>query len=336
MSPEARWWIKEHNSVRCLLCPHSCLLSIGETGICGVRTAGPHGLELPGYGLITASAPDPVEKKPLYHFHPGETAWSVGFNGCNLKCPFCQNHRIAQGDSLIGELTSTEKVVESALRADAGLVAYTYSEPTVHIEYLMECAETASNAGLKNVLVTNGNINKQPAAELFGQMDAVNVDLKSWNPEYYRTTLGGNLRTVKGFIETALEHCWVEITTLIVPDDNDNEDEMRGMFKWIAELSNDIPLHLSAYHPAFKYGKSATEASTIEKMVQIALEDLNYVYPGNLGSINNTNCPECNKAVIERRYHGTRTHLVGGRCPDCGTAVQGVFPDEPLRRRNYT
>ena len=212
MIPETRWWTVEDGSVRCLLCPHVCLLSAGESGICRARKAVPGALKVPGFGMITAESPDPIEKKPLYHFLPGEMVWSVGFTGCNLHCPFCQNHNIAQADPSIGRYTETDDIVEHAVISGAGMLAYTYSEPTVHFEYLVECAGKASEAGLKNVLVTNGNLNAKPAAELLAGIDAVNIDLKPWDSEYYERVLGGNLATVRRFIEIVFDSFVTRIT----------------------------------------------------------------------------------------------------------------------------
>lgn len=329
MAIEALWWTSEGSSQRCLLCPHACLLEIGETGICGVRTAAIGGLELPGYGMISAEAADPIEKKPLYHFHPGEIAWSVGFSGCNLNCPFCQNHRIARAAPDTGVYIPPEDVVGHALSFGAGILAYTYSEPTVHIEYLLNCSELAAEAGLKNVLVSNGTLNLKPAIQLLRHMDAVNIDLKSWSGKYYRSILGGNLNTVKSFIEEALDICWVELTTLIVPEDNDSDGEMKEMVSWIASQSKDIPLHLSAYHPAYTYSRRSTPIKTLERLVSIASEELQYVYPGNIGSNSHTACPGCGHTVIWRRNYRVETSLEKGSCPECGTGLPGVYPDNP-------
>ncbi|MCK5251247.1 MAG: radical SAM protein, partial [Spirochaetaceae bacterium] len=181
-------------------------------------------------------------------------------------------------------------------------------------------------AGLKNVLVTNGNLNAKPAAELLAGIDAVNIDLKSWDSEYYERVLGGNLATVRRFIEIAMDHCWVELTTLIVPGDNDHEKDIGDMCGWIASLSKDIPLHLSAYHPSYMYRKAATPVSIMENMFRIAAERLNFVYIGNLGRENDTLCPHCRAPVIEREYYKTKLYVTDGVCPECGTEIPGVFP----------
>lgn len=275
--------------------------------------------------MVTAEAPDPIEKKPLFHFYPGEMAWSIGFAGCNLHCPFCQNHSIARASPNSGRFTPPSRAVDDAVSSAAKIIAYTYSEPTIHFEYLMDCAYMASSAGLKNVLITNGNLNSKPALELLKRMDGVNVDLKSWRPGYYEETLGGNLKTVKKFIETALAHCWVEITTLVVPEDNDDEDEIESISEWIASLSKDIPFHLSAYHPAYKYTRPATSSSKLKQVYDAASRKLRFVYIGNLGIENSTQCPSCKRSLISRSSYRVKRAMLGDKCPNCGLKIPGVF-----------
>jgi len=325
MLRKARWWTSRGGKIECLLCPKLCVLPPGETGFCGARKHELGELSIPGYGMVMAESPDPIEKKPLYHFYPGETAWSIGFAGCNLRCPFCQNHAIARASPDSGRFISPSRVIETAISSGARIVAYTYSEPTIHFEYLMDCAYSASNSGLKNVLVTNGNLNSKPASELLSKMDGVNIDLKSWNPKYYEEMLGGNLKSVKSFIETALALCWVEITTLIVPGDNDGEDEIESISEWIASLSNDIPFHISAYHPAYKYSRPATSASKMKQVYNESSKKLNFVYIGNLGIENSTRCSNCKHILITRSAYKVQMAMPGGKCPKCGVKVPGVF-----------
>lgn len=325
MPQTAKWWINKGDKIECLLCPRLCVLSLGETGFCGIRKHESGELSASGYGMVTAESPDPIEKKPLYHFYPGAIAWSVGFAGCNLHCPFCQNHNIARAKPDSGRFTSPSKVIDDAISSGAEIVAYTYSEPTIHFEYLMDCAYRASSVGLKNVLVTNGNLNSKPGLELLSKMDGVNIDLKSWNSDYYKKTLGGNLKAVKHFIETALEHCWVEITTLVVPGDNDGEDEIESISEWIASLSNDIPFHLSAYHPAYKYSRPATSTNKMKQVYDVASKKLRFVYIGNLGIANNTHCPDCKHTLISRSAYSVQMAMRDKNCPRCGLKVPGVF-----------
>lgn len=280
MKPEARWWNREGDSVRCLLCPHQCLIADGKRGLCGIRGASSGLMVLPGYGRITGEALDPIEKKPLYHFHPGKPVWSVGFTGCNLICPFCQNHHISRAVPERGTYRSPEDLIAGAAGSGSGMVAYTYSEPSIHTEYLLDCARLARESGLKNVLVTNGNLNPDAAEELLNTMDGVNIDFKSWNPEYYRKVLKGDLETVKEFFDIARKTCWVEITTLVVPGDNDNRREFTEMVSWLASRSIDIPLHLSAYYPAYKYNKPSTDPELLHELRQIASGKLKICVPG--------------------------------------------------------
>ena len=325
MSRKTKWWVSKGDKIRCLLCPRLCVLSAGETGFCGARKHESGALSISGYGMVTAKSPDPIEKKPLYHFYPGGIAWSIGFAGCNLHCPFCQNHSIARAKPDSGRFTPPSRVIDDAISSSAEIVAYTYSEPTIHFEYLMDCTYKTSSAGLKNVLVTNGNLNSKPALELLSRMDGVNIDLKSWNSDYYKETLGGSLKTVRSFIETALAHCWVEITTLVIPGDNDSEDEIGSISEWIASLSKDIPFHLSAYHPAYKYSRPATSASKLKQVYDIASKKLNFVYVGNLGIENSTRCSNCKHILISRNFHRVQMEMRGKNCPGCGVKVPGVF-----------
>ena len=329
MKRDAEWWTKKNGKIKCLLCPHLCELSPGESGICGVRKAGKEGkLKLPAYGMISAESADPVEKKPLYHFHPGESVWSVGFTGCNMLCPFCQNFRISRAEPGIGRFKNPEEVVSETFLSGSRLLAFTYSEATVHYEFLLETASAAHEAGLKTILVTNGNLNPKPAGELLSLMDGVNIDLKSWNSVYYNKVLGGNLPTVKAFIEEAAARCWVEITTLVIPEDNDAAADITAMSRWIASISKDIPYHLSAYYPSYKYSRAPTRVPVLKALGLEAAKELNYVYLGNTGIENNTHCPNCSKVVIQRKSYRAESLLIDGKCPVCGTKIPGVFPRE--------
>ena len=314
------------DAYRCLLCPHTCALAEGRLGRCGVRGVRDGSPWLPHFGRITAAAADPVEKKPLYHFFPGESVWSAGFFGCNMRCPFCQNYRIARSDSpAASDGYSPEALATVAAESGYRMLAFTYSEPSIHIEYLTECARAARAAGLKTVLVSNGNLCSQPAEELLSLMDGVNVDLKSWDPEYYRKTLGGNRDSVVGFIRTAFRLSWVEVTTLVVPGDNDDEDQMGELAGFIASVSPDIPLHLSAYHPSAEYTRPATSFGTMRRMESTARRHLNFVYLGNMRVENDTECPECGSTVIRRQYYHSEKLMDQGRCRECGYRIPGVF-----------
>ncbi len=224
-------------------------------------------------------------------------------------------------------MLSPEGFAMSLEESGAEIGAFTYSEPTIHAEYLLEAAQRIQDRGMSTVLVTNGMINPEPAASILSLMDAVNIDLKSWNDVYYRKALKGYLETVKEFIQIAREYSWVELTTLIVTEDNDSEDEMRGICDWIARLSPDIPLHLSAYHPAYKYSNPPTSRQSLVKLTNVAREYLNFVYMGNLGIQDDTLCPSCGAAVIRRSGYRVRCSLLEGKCPKCTRPMPGVFDE---------
>lgn len=269
----------------CPLCFHHCILSEGQTGACRAR-GNRHGQIVPlNYGKLTALALDPIEKKPLRHFHPGSRVLSVGSFGCNLHCPFCQNASIAA----VGEETCTqdctpEQLVQKALtlreKGNIGL-AYTYNEPLVGYEYVRDCAGQAHKAGLYNVLVTNGTIEEEPWRALLPLLDAVNIDLKGFTQSWYRH-LGGDLETVKRSIALAASSCHVEVTTLIVPGENDSEDEMRALSAWLSSVSPNIPLHVSRFFPRHHMqNRPPTPVSTVYGLANIAREQLHDVYTGN-------------------------------------------------------
>ena len=288
--------MKYNNEGLCELCPHSCAL-LGGKGLCKVR--GGQG-ELPFYGFVTALAEDPIEKKPLYHFRPGSSILSVGFTGCNLRCPFCQNWRISQTTDTPGRRISPGELVKSA----GGQIAYTYSEPLVHIEYLLDCMAEARKQGLANVLVTNGCINPKATEEVLALTDAANIDLKSFSEETYSKTLGGDLNTVLNFIRKAWEMgVHVELSTLVVPGLNDSEDELEKCMDFIGSIPT-VPWHLSAYHPNWKWQAPSTSAAFLRETAAKAKKSLAFVYTGNVpGESNDTYCPHCGEVLVSRRAY---------------------------------
>lgn len=272
-------------SVTCPLCVHHCRLEEGQTGICRAR-ANRNGAVRPlNYGRLTALALDPIEKKPLRRFHPGSMILSVGSFGCNLHCPFCQNAEIASaGAETFTRDCSPEQLVQQALRlrsrGNIG-VAYTYNEPLVGYEYLRDCAVLVRRAGMVNVLVTNGTVEEQPWRALLPLLDAVNIDLKGFTEDWYRR-LGGDLDTVKRSILLAAQTCHVEVTTLVVPGENDSEEEMRALSAWLASVSPDIPLHVSRFFPRHRMqDRPPTPVGTVCRLAEVARERLRYVYTGN-------------------------------------------------------
>ena len=273
-------------SVTCELCFHHCRLEEGQTGFCRART-GRNGAVVPlNYGKLTSLALDPIEKKPLRRFHPGSLILSVGSFGCNLRCPFCQNHEI----SMAGEAEiQTVKVSPAQLAAKASElrahgnigVAYTYNEPLVSYEYVRDCAGLVHEQGMVNVLVTNGTIDEGPWRALLPLIDAANIDLKGFTPAWYRR-LGGDLETVKRSIALAAERCHVEVTTLLIPGENDSAEEIRALAQWLASVSQSIPLHLSRFFPQYKMtDRPPTPVEQVYRLAEAAQEYLSHVYTGN-------------------------------------------------------
>ena len=270
----------------CGLCFHRCVLDEGQAGFCRAR-ANRGGTVVPlNYGKAVSLALDPIEKKPLRRFHPGALVLSVGSFGCNLRCPFCQNHEIsmAGADELRAEELSPGALAALAaeLRPRGNLgAAYTYNEPLVGYEYIRDCAEAIHARGMRNVLVTNGTVEEAPWRALLPRIDAANIDLKGFTEAWY-ARLGGDLETVKRNIAIAAESCHVEVTTLLVPGENDGEDEIRALARWLADVSPEIPLHLSRFFPRYRMAdRPPTPVETVYRLADIARETLRYVYTGN-------------------------------------------------------
>ncbi|MBQ1490463.1 MAG: AmmeMemoRadiSam system radical SAM enzyme [Blautia sp.] len=279
----------------CSVCFHHCSLKEGQRGLCLARGCiGGEVIPL-SYGKCTALALDPIEKKPLNRFHPGSMILSYGSFGCNLRCPFCQNHDISYGQALQEEKrardVTPEELIELAIslkaRRNIG-IAFTYNEPLTTYEYIYDCAVLAKKQGLKTVLVTNGTASLPVLEKILPYMDAMNIDLKGFREEFYTNFLKGSLPMVKDFISLAAKHCHVELTTLLIPGENDSEEEMREMTSWIASLSTkegtgkDIPLHLSRFFPRFHLmDRPPTDVGLVYHLCEVAREKLTYVYPGN-------------------------------------------------------
>jgi pyruvate formate lyase activating enzyme len=268
--------------ITCGLCHHSCAPGEGKAGVCGTRYNKAGALDIPYYGYVTASSIDPIEKKPLYHWRPGALIPSFGFYGCNLKCPFCQNWQISQRECA-GEYYDAADVVRCVSKTGLPQIAYTYSEPLVHAEFLLDCARAAHENNIANVLVTNGCEAADYARGILKYIDAANIDLKCFSREKYKNILGGDLDAVCNFIECAHElGVHIEITTLVVTDFNDSMDEIDSCVNFVSGLSKDIPYHFSAYHPAYKYNKPATSKNFLFEIEKKAKEKLNFVHLGNV------------------------------------------------------
>ncbi|MEL7661823.1 AmmeMemoRadiSam system radical SAM enzyme [Acetobacterium wieringae] len=274
------------SKIACQLCPHHCRLDTGEIGFCRARVNRSDVISDLNYGVVTAIALDPIEKKPLRHFFPGSRILSVGSFGCNLRCPFCQNYEISMAGSeeAHGRRMTPEDLVGNARRlvgeGNIGL-AYTYNEPLVGYEFVRDCAKLIKKNGLKNVLVTNGCFCEAPVREILPDIDAMNIDLKAFNQKFYQK-ISGDLETVKQTIRIASEACHVEVTTLIVPGENDSGEEIRALSKWLASVGKSIPLHLSRFFPRYEMtDRNATDVDQVYRLADIARESLENVYVGN-------------------------------------------------------
>lgn len=267
----------------CGICPRQCILDEGQTGFCHSRHNVGGSIVCKNYAKLTAIALDPIEKKPLRRYMPGSLILSVGSNGCNLRCPFCQNHSISM--SKAGECNvvyvTPQVLVKKALQlvphGNIG-IAYTYNEPLISYEYIMDCAKLARKNDLKNVLVTNGYVCEKPLCELLPYIDAVNIDLKAFTQDFYKK-IGGDLETVKNTISICSKSCHTEVTTLIIPDENDSPGEMKELSKWLGQIDKNIPLHITRFYPRHHYShKSPTDIKHMYVLSQIARQHLNYVY----------------------------------------------------------
>ncbi|WP_018084511.1 AmmeMemoRadiSam system radical SAM enzyme [Desulfurispora thermophila] len=317
------------NKVHCQLCPQGCHIADGRHGLCRMRQNRGGRLYAFNYGLVSAAALDPMEKKPLYHFYPGSLVFSLGTLGCNLRCGFCQNWHIAQTDSAPARYMSPQQVVQQALvlqEREAAMVgiAYTYSEPLMWYEFVLDTARLARKDGLKNVLVTNGYINRQPLQELLPYIDAMNIDLKGATDEFYRQHCAGRLESVKETIQLAAAACHVEVTTLLIGGVNDSPAQIEQLARFLAGVDRRLPWHLSRYFPNYQFDLPPTPLENLRRARQIAREYLDFVYVGNAPELDgsDTVCPRCGHTVIARRgYLVDRSGLAGSNCRNCGELI---------------
>ncbi len=311
----------EGGKVICHLCPAECKLTRGKVGICRSRFNRDGELVTDNYGELVSLAVDPIEKKPLYHFYPTADILSTGPNSCNLGCVYCQNWTISQKKTKTIFL-SPEQLVDTAIQYKSLGVAFTYTEPVVWYEYIMDTAALLRKAGLKTVLVSNGYINPKPLEDLLGVMDAINIDLKSMRADFYKKICKGKLEPVLHNIKrVAQSGVHLEVTNLIIPTLNDSDKDLNDLADFVASISDMIPLHFSAYRPDYKLHIPATPMKTMLRAQEIARKRLKYVYLGNvlLEGGSNTLCPSCNNPLIRR--NGFHTSVVGlreGRCVACG------------------
>jgi pyruvate formate lyase activating enzyme len=324
----------EGNKVRCRLCPHHCLLTEGKRGICLTRQNVGGKLISQNYCRPISTAIDPIEKKPLFHFYPGSQIFSTGPNGCNFKCGFCQNFDISQQIHQVREIPA-RKLVDMVVASDTIGIAYTYAEPMIWYETIMEVGSMLREQGLVNVLVTNGYVEQRPLLDLLTLTDAMNIDIKSMNPDFYRRICKADLGPVLRTCETAKKYCHVEITNLLITDENDTLEQVGQLAEYIAvNLGADTPLHLSRYFPRYHFTRRATPERFLMAAWEKARERLEYVYVGNLPSEDkeNTHCPNCNTLLIRRS--GYMIHVEeevisapgGGKmCSKCGKRLKLII-----------
>jgi pyruvate formate lyase activating enzyme len=332
----ARWWqTLPDGRIHCFLCPRHCHIGEGQHGFCYIRENVEGELVQLGYGRPTALALDPIEKKPLFHFHPGTSILSLGTAGCNLGCQFCQNFDISKARSVqqgSGHM-SPQEIVDLALAHGSPSIAFTYNEPTIWAEFVIDIAQLAHQAGLYTVMVSNGYITREAFFDVYQHIDAANIDLKGFTEDFYAKITLSHLAPVLDVLrwlrrETSV---WFELTNLMIPGLNDAPEETAELCDWIlGELGDDVPLHFTAFHPDFKMlDRPPTPPATIHRARQFALErGLKYVYEGNLVTPEggNTLCPECHRTIIRRSWHQVEScDVAAGRCLHCSAPIAGRF-----------
>jgi pyruvate formate lyase activating enzyme len=332
----AKWWEPtDSNKILCTLCPRYCKIGEGQPGFCFIRQNIGGKLYSIGYGRPTGFAVDPIEKKPLNHFLPGTDILSFGTAGCNLGCKFCQNWSMSKAklDDLNSLEASPEEVVNLAKRYHTPSIAYTYNDPTIFSEYVIDISKIAREEGIKSVMVTAGYIDKEARKDVYKYIDAANVDLKGFTERFYWKNTYSHLNDVLDTLvwlknETDV---WFEITTLIIPDENDSPEEIKQECDWILKnLGDNIPLHFTAFHPDFKMrDKDRTPEKTLTDARKIAMEmGIKYCYVGNVYNSEGqtTYCPNCNEKLIKRNWHSVLSNnLKNGKCRKCGERIEGVF-----------
>jgi len=327
---------KETGLVECHLCSHRCKIKPGNRGICGVREHREGRLFSLVYGNVVSEHIDPIEKKPLFHVLPGSSSYSIATVGCNFHCRHCQNFEISQypqrhRGEIIGVSRSPGQIVAAACKHGCRTISYTYVEPTIFFEFAFDTAVLAREAGIRNVFVSNGYTTPEATRKIAPYLDANNIDLKAFTEKFYREVCGAKLQPVLDTIALMKElGVWVEVTTLIIPDLNDSEQELRDIANFIGNIDPSIPWHVTRFHPTYKMvDRPATPIATLRRAREIGLEaGLKYVYQGNVPGEDgeNTFCPHCRQLLIERRgFQIYRNRLSNGSCPDCGTAVAGIF-----------
>jgi pyruvate formate lyase activating enzyme len=332
---EAGWWEAEPGDrVHCYLCPRHCHIHAGQAGFCFIRVNRGGKLYSLGYGSPAALQIDPIEKKPLSHFLPGSRVFSMGTAGCNMGCFFCQNWDISKSrqDQVHSQRVAPEDVPLLALEHGCESIAFTYNEPTIWGEYVIDICKAAKDHGLKTVMVSNGYITREAFHDIYDHIDAANIDLKAFTENFYGRITLTHLQPVLDTLQWLKNETsvWFELTNLLIPTLNDGAEEIGKLSEWVMQhLGPDVPLHFTAFHPDFKLrDKPATPPETLHRARKIALDaELHYVYEGNIFSEGaNTHCPSCGELLIRRSWHNVlENHLKNGECPSCGLAIPGVW-----------
>ena len=324
----------EKDRVSCFLCEHRCLISPGKYGICNVRRNHGGTLMTEVYGEIIAANIDPIEKKPLFHYLPGSLSFSVATIGCNFRCSFCQNWQISQANKKNGfsaQIKSyyPEDIIKVASDNKCQSIAYTYTEPTIFFEFAYDTARLAKESKVGNIFVTNGYMTPEAIHKIRPYLDAANIDLKSLQDDFYKDICKARLEPVLNSIRMMNDlGIWIEVTTLVVPGQNDSDEELTSIARFIANVNRDIPWHISRYHPDFEFDHSpATPLDTLKKAVRIGKDaGLHYIYIGNLPGESDTTCPNCGEILIQRSALSmTSNKIKNGRCPSCGNRTAGIF-----------
>ncbi len=329
---EAKYYEKlKDKKVKCLLCPQLCILKDGQEGLCMGRENQKGKLIATNYGKSIAFAIDPIEKKPIYHFYPGERVLSIAPNSCNLKCQYCQNYSISQ-EKVNAETISVEKLVDTAKSNNLNAVSYTYSEPFTWFEYMLDACKSFYKEGIKNVVVSNGFVNPEPLEEILPFIDAINVDLKSMNDDFYVNYCKAKLNPVLYTIERINKSdTHLELTNLIIPTLNDSDEDLNALFDWVADINDEIPLHLSAYRPSYKLKIPKTPLETMKRAYNLAKRKLKHVFVGNIAidDSQNTYCPDCNTRIVDRTWFDAKvTNFKGGKCLECGRKINIIIKND--------
>jgi pyruvate formate lyase activating enzyme len=329
------WDPADGGRTQCRLCSFRCLIDDGKLGHCLVRQNQGGTLYSLNYHKVCAANPDPIEKKPLFHFQPGSQAFSIAAMGCNFRCEFCQNWQISQAaldaGEIDGQAVSPEQIVAAARRSGCRSVAYTYTEPTIFMELCADCGKLAKREGLANVFVSNGYLTREAIDFAAPWLDGINVDLKAFTGDYYKRLCKARLQPVMDSIAYIARQTkiWIEVTTLLLPDENDSEDELKRLAAWLVDAAGpDVPWHISRFHPQYKYQESrATPLSSLQRAERIGREaGLRYVYMGNVpgSKSESTFCYHCGRLLIERMGYRILGNVVeGSKCPQCGTKIAG-------------